>query len=430
MMQRAEIIAVGSELLLGGRVDTNSLFLTEGLASAGIEVRFKSVVGDEEADIINAIRTASGRAEVVVLTGGLGPTLDDRTRQAVAHATGRPLRRRAEAFEGMRRRLAVWGRTPTAAQLRQILIPSGAEVLANPVGSAPGFCLKWKGCVLVALPGVPSEAKQMFAVAVAPRLTREAAAQGRQGRIERRVLQTFGLPESDLDLQLRGVIPAGSGVRLGLLASPLGVLVSLTACGSGSEVNKKGDGVLDRLVKGVRKRIGAYIYAEGDETMEEVVGRHLVSSRLMLAVAESCTGGLIGHRLTQVPGSSTYLDRVAVCYSDQAKIELLGVTTHLIRRNGAVSAEVAAAMARGIRLRSRAGVGLSVTGIAGPGGGTAQKPVGLVYIGLNAGRSGQPSLIREFRFHGDRHSIKLRASQAALELLRQWLVRYGPRIRS
>ncbi len=430
MMQRAEIIAVGSELLLGGRVDTNSLFLTEGLASAGIEVRFKSVVGDEEADIINAIRTASGRAEVVVLTGGLGPTLDDRTRQAVAHATGRPLRRRAEAYEGMRRRLAVRGRAPTAAQLRQILIPSGAEVLANPVGSAPGFCLKWKGCVLVALPGVPSEAKQMFAVAVAPRLTREAAAQGRQGRIERRVLQTFGLPESDLDLRLRGVISPGSGVRLGLLASPLGVLVSLTACGSGSKVRKKGDSVLDRLVQGVRKRIGAYIYAEGDETMEEVVGRHLVSSRLMLAVAESCTGGLIGHRLTQVPGSSTYLDRVAVCYSDQAKIELLGVTTHLIRRNGAVSAEVAAAMARGIRLRSRAGVGLSVTGIAGPGGGTAQKPVGLVYIGLNAGRSGQPSLIREFRFHGDRHSIKLRASQAALELLRQWLVRYGPRIRS
>jgi nicotinamide-nucleotide amidase len=183
------------------------------------------------------------------------------------------------------------------------------------------------------------------------------------------------------------------------------------------------------LVKAVRKRIAAYIYAEGDETMEEVVGRHLVSSRLMLAVAESCTGGLIGHRLTQVPGSSTYLDRVAVCYSDQAKIELLGVPKYLIRRHGAVSAEVAAAMARGIRLRSHAGVGLSVTGIAGPGGATAQKPVGLVYVGLNAGRSGQSSLIREFRFHGDRHSIKLRASQAALEMLRQWLVRYGLRTR-
>ncbi|TLY12470.1 MAG: nicotinamide-nucleotide amidohydrolase family protein [Nitrospirae bacterium] len=164
--------------------------------------------------------------------------------------------------------------------------------------------------------------------------------------------------------------------------------------------------------------------------MEEVVGRHLASGGLTLAVAESCTGGLIGHRLTQVPGSSTYLDRVAVCYSDQAKIELLGVPKHLVRRHGAVSPEVAAAMARGIRLRSHAGVGLSVTGIAGPGGGTAQKPVGLVYVGLNAGRSSQASLIREFRFHGDRHSIKLRASQAALDTLRQWLVRHGPRARS
>ncbi len=429
-MQQAEIIAVGSELLLGGRLDTNSLFLTDGLASAGIEVRFKSVVGDEEADIVEAIRTASGRADVVVLTGGLGPTLDDRTRQAVSRATGRPLRRRAEAFEGMRRRLAAWGRTPTRAQLRQALIPSGAEVLANPVGSAPGFYLKWKSCVLVTLPGVPSEAEQMFAVAVAPRLAREAAAQGRQGRIERRMLQTFGLAESDLDLRLRGLVRAESGVRLGLLASPLGVLVSLTACRIRPKANRKEERILDRLVRAVQKRIGAYVYAEGDETMEEVVGRHLVSNRLTLAVAESCTGGLIGHRLTQVPGSSTYLDRVAVCYSDQAKIELLGVPKHLIRRHGAVSAEVAAAMARGIRLRSHAGVGLSVTGIAGPGGGTAQKPVGLVYVGLNAGGSGQSSLIREFRFHGDRHSIKLRASQAALEMLRQWLVRYGQRARS
>jgi len=208
------------------------------------------------------------------------------------------------------------------------------------------------------------------------------------------------------------------------------VTVSLTTCGIGPDADRKGEHLLDRLVKGVRKRVGAYVYGEGDETMEEVVGRHLTSGGLTLAVAESCTGGLIGHRLTQVPGSSTYLDRVAVCYSDQAKVELLGVPKHLVRRHGAVSPEVAAAMARGIRLRSHAGVGLSVTGIAGPGGGTAQKPVGLVYVGLNAGRSSQASLIREFRFHGDRHSIKLRASQAALDTLRQWLVRHGPRARS
>ena len=429
-VRRGEIIAVGSELLLGGRPDTNSLFLTERLASVGVEVRFKAVVGDEENDIAAAIRTASRRADVVVLTGGLGPTRDDCTRQAVARVTGRPLRRRTEALEGMRRRLAAWGRTPTGAQLRQVLIPSGAEVLANPVGSAPGFCLMWKDCLIVALPGVPAEAEHMFAGSVAPRL---AAGSARQERIERRVLHTFGLPESDVDVRLKGMVRAWKDVRVGLLASPLGVTVTLTGCGGRPTAGEKGKGsAMDRRVQAVRKRLGEYVYAEGTETMEEVVGRHLAARGVMLAVAESCTGGLIGHRLTQVSGSSTYLDRVAVCYSDRAKIELLGVPEDLIRRHGAVSAEVAAAMASGIRMRSAAGVGLSVTGIAGPRGGTAQKPVGLVYIGLDtegiAGaetKKGSERVTREFRFHGDRQAIKLRASQAALEMLRQWLVKTG-----
>ncbi|MBI4400961.1 MAG: competence/damage-inducible protein A [Nitrospirae bacterium] len=432
-MRCGEIIAVGSELLLGGRLDTNSLFLTERLGPVGVEVRFKSVVGDVEDDIVAAIRTAARRADVVVLTGGLGPTVDDRTRQAVARATGCPLSRRPEALEGMRRRLATWGRPPTAAQLRQALIPKGAEVLANPVGSAPGFRLSWKSCLIVALPGVPAEAEQMFFLAVAPELAAESAA---HERIERRVLHTFGLPESDLDGKLQGVVRAGRGVRLGLLASPLGVTVTLTACGAHPgtpKAPKAGrnarESVLDRLTRIVRRRIGRYVYAEGAETMEEVVGRYLADQGLRLAVAESCTGGLIGHRLTQVPGSSTYLDRVAVCYSNQAKIELLGVPEDLMRQHGAVSAEVAAAMARGIRIRSHAGVGLSVTGIAGPGGGTVMKPVGLVYVGLDTGENDR-SVTREFRFHGDRQAIKMRASQAALEMLRRWLVRTGARVRS
>src|SRR3989449_2243343 len=413
-MRAGEIMAVGSELLLGGRLDTNSLFLTEQLASVGVEVRFKSVVGDVEAAIAAAIRTAARRAKVVVLTGGLGPTRDDCTRHAVARLTGRPLRRRPEAMESMRRRLAAWGRTPTGPQLRQALIPSGAEVLVNPVGSAPGFCLSWRGCLVVALPGVPAEAERTFAGSVAPKLALDSTV---KERLERRVLHTFGLPESDVEGRLAGVVRAGSGVRLGLLASPLGVTVSLTAW-------RQHVSDLARLARRVRVRLGQSVYAEGKDTMEEVVGRHLAAHHLTLAVAESCTGGLVGHRLTQVSGSSTYLDRVAVCYSDRAKVDLLGIPEALIRRHGAVSAEVAEAMARGIRSRSQAGVGLSVTGIAGPTGGTAQKPVGLVFAGLDApGRR----TTREFRFHGDRHSIKLRASQAALEMLRQWLVTTGSR---
>jgi nicotinamide-nucleotide amidase len=423
-VRSGEIIAIGSELLLGGRLDTNSLFLTEQLASVGVEVRFKSVVGDVEADIAAAIRTAARRAKVVVLTGGLGPTRDDCTRHAVARLTGRPLRRRPEAMESMRRRLAEWGRTPTGPQLRQALIPSGAEVLANPVGSAPGFCLSWRGCLVVALPGVPAEAERTFAGSVAPKLSLDSAV---QERLERRVLHTFGLPESDVEGRLTGVVRAGSGVRLGLLASPLGVTVSLTAW-------RQGVSDLDRLARRVRVRLGQIVYAEGTDTMEEVVGRHLAARHVTLAVAESCTGGLVGHRLTQVAGSSAYLDRVAVCYSDRAKVDLLGIPEALIRRHGTVSAEVAEAMARGIRSRSQAGVGLSVTGIAGPTGGTAQKPVGLVFVGLDApgfrgaeGKAGDGSATREFRFHGDRQAIKLRASQAALEMLRQWLVTTGSR---
>jgi nicotinamide-nucleotide amidase len=422
-VRRGEIIAIGSELLLGGRVDSNSLFLMEGLTKAGVEPRFRSVVGDDVEDIVAAIRTAAGRAEVVLLTGGLGPTCDDCTRQAVARALGRALRPRAEAVLGMRHRLALWGRTPTKAQLRQGLIPVGAEVLANPVGSAPGFALRWKGAWLAALPGVPREAEEMFLAEVLPRLLAGSAAQ-RAARLERRVLHVFGLAESEVDQRLTGLLSVGSAIRLGLLASPLGVLVSLTAW-VGMARSLRRDHRLDQLEqawRAVRRRLGSFVYAEGTDTMEQVVGRSLSAHGLSLAVAESCTGGLIGHRLTQVPGSSAYLDRVIVCYSNRAKRELLGVPERLLKHHGAVSPEVAAAMARRVRSRSRTSIGLSVTGIAGPGGGTTTKPVGLVYVGLDTGSPPRPGqATRVFRFHGNRETIKLRASQAALNMLRQWL---------
>jgi len=435
-MRQGEIIAIGSELLLGGRLDTNSLFLTEQLASLGIEVRFKSVVGDRLAHIAQVVRTASRRADVVLLTGGLGPTQDDVTRQAVARVTARPLRRHLLALEGMRQRLAAWGRIPTTAQFRQALIPSGADVLPNPIGSAPGFALTWKKTLLVALPGVPVEAEQMFTTAVVPWLAaalgseRRPARPVRPDRIERRLLHTFGLPESEVEQRLQPFVRSQKSVRCGFLASPRGVTVSfLKVQGGATARSAKKDGTLDRLVRAARKQLGRHVYAEGAETMEQVVGRYLARWGLVLAVGESCTGGLIGHRLTEVPGSSAYLDRVAVCYSNRAKVELLGVPERLIQRHGAVSAEVAAAMARGIRIRSQAQVGLSVTGIAGPDGGTPQKPVGLVFVGLDAAGFGRGSRVgagrvtREFRFHGPREAIKLRASQAALDMLRQWLER-------
>jgi len=420
-MRHAEIIAIGSELLLGGRLDTNSLFLTEQLTWLGIEVRFKSVVGDEVHDIVKAIKVAARRVEVVVLTGGLGPTLDDVTREAVARVTGVSLRKHPVALAGMRRQLAAWGRTPTPAQVRQAWIPVRAQVLANSLGSAPGFALRWGKALVVALPGVPAEAEQMFIAAAVPWLKPRLALGRHRAQIARRFLHTFGLPEATVEEQLTPLVRGCKDVRVGFLASPRGVTVSLTQVGT-----KVDEGSLDRLHRAARRILGEHVYAEGTQNMEQVVGRALLKRGWTVAVAESCTGGLIGHRLTDVSGSSAYLDRVVVSYSNRSKTELLGVPEGLLKRYGAVSAPVAAAMAHGVRRRSRVQVGLSVTGIAGPTGATPQKPVGLVYVGLDAMTRNQTkrrrtSLTREFRFHGPREAIKLRASQAALDILRQWL---------
>ncbi len=417
----AEIIAIGTELLIGGRSDFNSLFLADELGRLGIAVRFKSVVGDDREDIVTALQTAVKRSQVIVMTGGLGPTVDDCTREGVAHATGHRLGRRREALNGMTARLAQWGRVPSPAQLRQAMIPSGAIVLKNPIGSAPGFCLSWRKTLIVSLPGVPREMEEMMQQEVVPLLRAATESSGRSPRspIVRQVFHTFGLAEADVDTKLKGLIPKGAPVDVGLLASPMGVLVSLTTKGNQSASEKNRD-LLQKLVHDVRSRLRDWLFAEGRDTMEEVVGRELTKQRLILAVAESCTGGLIGHRLTQVAGSSVYMDRGAVCYSNRAKTEMLGVSAELIARHGAVSKEVAAAMACGIRERASVSVGLSVTGIAGPGGGTETKPIGLVYVGLDDG-TGRP-IAREFRFHGDRHVIKQRSSQAALDLLRRWLL--------
>ncbi len=417
----AETIAIGSELLVGGRSDSNSLFIAELLGTLGIEVRFKSVVGDDQADIVQVLKTAASRAGVVVMTGGLGPTVDDCTREAVAKATGRRLARRKEALDGMTARLAQWGRELKKGQLRQAMIPSRAVVIPNLVGSAPGFLVAWKGATLVSLPGVPREMEAMMTQSVLPLLAAHRAQSKLMSPspIIRQVFHTWGLPEADVDAKLQGLIPKGTPIDLGLLASPMGVLVSLTTKPSGKKMVKAD--LLQPLAEQVRSRLSEWLFAEGRESMEEVVGRLLAAQKLTVAVAESCTGGLIGHRLTQVPGSSAYVDRGAICYSNQSKIDMLGVPVDLIAQHGAVSQEVAASMAKGIRERAGVSVGLSVTGIAGPGGATETKPVGLVYIGLDGGPG--EAVTKECRFHGDRQVIKQRSSQASMDLLRRWLLK-------
>lgn len=415
------ILAIGSELLLDGYPETNSVFLAEGLGAYGVRVRWKMIVGDNVPDIAEALRIAVQRAQVVVVTGGLGSTVDDCTREAVAQVTGCPLRTRPSLVRALIKRYGQSSTPKTPAILRQACVPEGATVLPNPVGSAPGFALNWRNAMIVVLPGVPQEVQAIFNRHVIPLLRRHFAC----GQVmKRHVFHTFGLPELDVQALLEDVMRHAGAFRFGFLPSPFGVTVLVTCWEAKSTHEDKHEAVttehaMNEVVEAVRLRLGDYLYAEGTRSMEEVVGDLLVSQSLGVAVAESCTGGLIGHRLTNVPGSSRYVDRVLVTYSNEAKRDLLGVPDRLLRRYGAVSAQVAEAMAQGIRRHSRCDVGLSVTGIAGPSGGSSQKPVGLVFVGLDGAHG---CSVRSFQFHGDRQTVKLRASQGALDHLRRYLV--------
>ena len=419
-MVRAEIIAIGSELLLGGVAETNSLYLADELLKVGIEVRSKTAVGDDPKDIEEALLHAMGRARLVVTTGGLGPTQDDLTRKIVARVTGRRLVLHDETLAQITQRLAARHRSITAEQTTQALIPMRAAVIPNPVGTAPGFFLHHKNerekdeRALMCLPGPPSEITRMFPEGGAALLEPLAGKAGR-GNLVRRRLRTFGLFESEIDTRLKDLYVADRHAEIGLQAGDWGVDVSITVRGRDPET---AESILRRVERAVRERIGDHLYAAGSQTMEGVVAMKLKTKGLTVAVAESCTGGLISQRLTTVPGSSAYFDRGLVTYSDRAKVDLLKVPDSLIRANGAVSSEVAVALAVGVRERSGTDLGVAVTGIAGPSGGTKEKPVGLVFLAL-ADR--KRAVSHSHLFGGDREVIRRRASQAALDLLRRYL---------
>ena len=415
---RAEIIAIGSELLLGGVADTNSLFLADELLKIGLEVRFKAVVGDDPKDIEEALLHALGRAQVVLTTGGLGPTEDDLTRKVIARVTGRRLSLHDGTLRAITQRLAARQRRVTPEQSSQALIPSRAQVIPNPVGTAPGFFLHHKDerhkdeRALMCLPGPSLEVKHIFHEGGGA-LLEAFVGKAARGTLVRRRLRTFGLIESELDARLKDLYATERHAVLGLQAGVYGVDVSITVQGRHPESAESVAKLLERLV---RDRVGEYLYAAGGQTMEGVVALKLKAKGLTVAVAESCTGGLIGQRLTSLPGSSAYFERGVITYSDRAKVDLLSVPESLIRQKGAVSGEVAQAMAEGVREQSRADLGLAVTGIAGPSGGTKEKPVGLVFLAL---ADKKVSVCRQHLFSGDRDGIRFRASQAALDLLRR-----------
>jgi nicotinamide-nucleotide amidase len=411
-MLTAEIIAVGSELLTPFRTDTNSLWLTDRLNSAGVEVKLKTIVGDDDARLEETIRDALKRSGVVVLTGGLGPTEDDITRKIAARALGRRLVLDENVLEDIRAKFLRWGRKMPEINSRQAMVMEGAEVLPNPNGSAPGMYLEHDGRVVVLLPGPPREMKPMFDERVFARLVERAGGL----RVARRVMRVAGLGESAVDERIAPVYTQYKNPQTTILFNNSEIEIHLTAQGK-SEA--EAELLLDGLAGQIEERLGDSIFAFRGEKMEEVVGLRLAVAGFTLATAESCTGGLVAHRLTEVPGSSSYFMEGVVTYSNEAKTRLLGVPAELIGARGAVSAEVAEAMAEGVKRRAGTDFGLSVTGVAGPGGGTEEKPVGLVYVALSDDAHTEH---KRLMLPGDRHLIRWRASQFALDLLRRRLI--------
>ncbi len=408
-MLNAEIIAIGSEMLTPFRVDTNSLWLTERLNSMGIEVKLKTVVGDDEARLEETVRDALKRSEIVVSTGGLGPTEDDITRKIFSRVLKRQLVLEDAIIEKIRARFARRNLPMPEINARQALIISGAQILENNNGTAPGMLVTEGKCTVVLLPGPPREMKPIFDASVAPVLKQRAG----DLLIVRRCLSIFGLTESRTDEMAAPIYTRYKNPSTTILFKDGQIELHLTAqARSEEEANK----LLDELAGQLDEALGEYIFSRRDETLEKVVGDLLTARGYTLATAESCTGGLLAGRITDVAGSSEYFVEGVVSYSNEAKTALIGVSKKLIKEHGAVSEEVAKAMAAGIRKRAGSTFGVGITGIAGPGGGSEEKPVVLVYIAL---ADDEQATVRKFVFPGDRQFIRTLSVNAALDMVRR-----------
>jgi len=408
-MLRAEIIAIGSELLTPYRTDTNSLWLTERLNSVGIEVQIKTIVGDDEAIMEESVRDALKRSDVIISTGGLGPTEDDITRKVFARVIGRQLTLDYEVLEGIRHRFASRGYQMTPNNERQALIPQGARVLPNRNGTAPGIRIDQDNKLIVLLPGPPRENQPMFVDYVMSELERMS----RGVRIARRVLKVTGLGESALDDMIAPIYKEYTNPVTTILFTDSEIEIHLTAT---ADTAAHAEEIVEELTDKLEEKLEYYVYSTSGEMLEDVVGHQLRLKQFTIATAESCTGGLLAERLTRVPGSSDYFAGSIVSYTNDAKARLLGVSEEALERYGAVSGEVAEAMARGVKERIGATIAVSVTGTAGPGGGTDAVPVGTVYIGL---ADDLVTSNRRLVLPGDRHLVRWRASTAALEMVRR-----------
>jgi len=412
-MLSAEIIAIGSELLTPGFMDTNSLFLTRQLNEIGIPVVMKSIVGDDETYLEQAVRGCMGRTPLLITIGGLGPTEDDVTRKVVARVLQRQLVLDDAVLSAIQKRFKARGAEMPANNARQALVLTGSDVLENRNGTAPGLWIHTDRNEIVLLPGPPSELEPMFDKVCTPRLQKMTGT----AALARRVYRTTGLMESALDTRIAPIYQSYKNPVTTILAKPGQVDVRLTAKGKSTEEAER---LVQELGTKLEASLAEFIYSTSENSLEEVVGLQLEQKQATISVAESCTGGLLSARLTSVPGSSRYFMSGMVTYSNQSKIDLAGIPPLLLDMQGAVSEEVARGLAEGVRERVGTTLGVGVTGIAGPGGGSPEKPVGTVHIAVaGPGKTEHRHMV----FPGNRDRIRSWTSQAALDLVRRVLMR-------
>ncbi len=410
-MLSAEIIAIGSELLTPQFHDTNSTFLTEQLNLIGITVKARTIVGDEEVYLEHTLRAAMERTEIVVTIGGLGPTEDDITRKVVAQATGRRLILDERVLAKLRARFRERRVGMSSNNERQALVPSDAEVLENSNGTAPGLWLSTGKNTLILLPGPPAELQPMFEKHCCPRLVQMSGPLA----LARLVFRTTGLGESMLDSRIAPIYTKYKNPTTTVLSKPGQVDIRLTAR---AKTSAEAEDLVAEVGDEIDKTLGDYIFARDEQTLEEVVGMYLVMKGATVAVAESCTGGMLAERLTSIPGSSQFFESGIVVYSNESKIDLAGIPPLVLGMQGAVSKEVAVGLAESVREKIGTTIGIGITGIAGPTGGSEEKPVGTVHIAV-AGPSDTDH--RQFVFPGSRHKVRWQSSQAALDMVRRHL---------
>jgi nicotinamide-nucleotide amidase len=409
-----ELINIGTELMLGHVVNTNASFLSQRLNMIGLEVAFQTAVGDRKVRLASVLNQAMGRSNIIILTGGLGPTQDDITKKVLANVLGKKILLNKECLQKIKSHFYERRLTPPSNIQYQALVFKGARIIVNRFGTAPGQILDDKTKTIIILPGVPREMKVMMDETVIPYLREKFP---RRPVIKSKLLKVFGLSESALEDLIKDISMQGMNPEIGTVCTDKELIIRLT-CKADSE--EEAFSLIKSQEMKIRKRVGGYIFGQDEENMEKVAGALLTLNHKNISIAESCTGGRIGDLLTDVPGSSRYFDRSIVCYSNRAKEKLLGIPENIIRNNGAASHEVCGLMAKNVRKNSGTDIGLSITGIAGPGGGTPDKPVGIAFIGLDYGKDVE---VKEHRFKGPRKVIKEKMAYTALDMVRRHLIK-------